>query len=31
MPELIQWEYRILTFGNAFVTKDKQIEATLND
>jgi hypothetical protein len=31
MSETLQWEYRVLTIGNAFGTKDEQIEATLND
>jgi hypothetical protein len=31
MSELTQWEYRVLTIGNAFGTRDEQIEATLND
>jgi hypothetical protein len=26
-----QWEYRVLTIGNVFGTKDENIEATLND
>ena len=30
--QFIQWEYRVLTVGNAFVgAKDEQIEATLNE
>ena len=31
MPEITQWEYRVLTIGSAFGTKDEQIEATLNE
>jgi hypothetical protein len=31
MSETPQWEYRVLTIGGAFGTKDEQIEATLND
>ena len=31
MSETPQWEYRVLTIGSAFGTKDEQIEATLND
>ena len=31
MSETAQWEYRVLTIGNVFGTKDEQIEATLND
>jgi hypothetical protein len=31
MSETMQWEYRVLTIGGAFGTKDEQIEATLND
>jgi len=31
MAETAQWEYRVLTIGSAFGTKDGQIEATLND
>ena len=31
MSETTQWEYRVLTIGNVFGTKDGQIEATLND
>jgi hypothetical protein len=31
MSETIQWEYRVLTIGSAFGTKDQQIEATLNE
>jgi hypothetical protein len=32
MSETTQWEYRVLTIGNAFSgAKDKQIEATLNE
>ena len=30
MSETIQWEYRVLTIGSAFGTKDEMIEATLN-
>ncbi len=26
-----QWEYRVLTIGGAFGTKDEDIEATLNE
>ena len=26
-----QWEYRVLTIGGVFGTKDEQIEATLNE
>jgi len=29
--QTVQWEYRVLTIGNAFGTKDENIEATLND
>jgi hypothetical protein len=29
--QTLQWEYRVLTIGNAFGTKDENIEATLND
>ena len=29
--ETKQWEYRVLTIGSAFGTKDEQIEATLNE
>jgi len=31
MSETPLWEYRVLTIGNAFGTKDEQIEATLNE
>lgn len=32
MPEEIQkWEYRVLTIGSIFGTKDEHIEATLNE
>jgi hypothetical protein len=31
MSETIQWEYRVLTIGRAFGTKDELIEATLNE
>ena len=31
MSETIQWEYRVLTIGSAFGTKDEQIEAVLNE
>jgi hypothetical protein len=32
MPdESKQWEYRVLTIGGVFGTKDEQIESTLND
>jgi hypothetical protein len=31
MSETKQWEYRVLTIGNAFGTKDEQIEALLNE
>jgi hypothetical protein len=31
MSETIQWEYRVLTIGSAFGTKDELIEATLNE
>jgi hypothetical protein len=31
MSETTQWEYRVLTVGGTFGTKDEQIEATLND
>ena len=31
MAETPQWEYRVLTIGGVFGTKDEQIEATLND
>jgi hypothetical protein len=29
--QTVQWEYRVLTIGSAFGTKDQQIEATLNE
>jgi hypothetical protein len=28
--EIKQWEYRVLTIGSVFGTKDEQIEATLD-
>jgi hypothetical protein len=31
MAETTQWEYRVLTIGSSFGTKDEQIEATLNE
>jgi hypothetical protein len=31
MAEQTQWEYRVLTVGSIFGTKDEQIEATLNE
>ena len=31
MSETAQWEYRVLTIGSAFGTKDEQIEALLNE
>ena len=31
MSETLQWEYRVLTIGGAFGTKDDQIQATLNE
>jgi hypothetical protein len=31
MAEQIQWEYRVLTIGGLFGTKDEQIEAALNE
>lgn len=31
MTETVQWEYRVLTIGSAFGTKDEQIEDTLNE
>jgi hypothetical protein len=31
MAEQTFWEYRVLTIGSAFGTKDQQIEATLNE
>jgi hypothetical protein len=30
MAEPTLWEYRVLTIGNVFGTKDENIEATLN-
>jgi hypothetical protein len=27
----IQWEYRVLTIGSVFGTKDENVEATLNE
>ena len=29
--EFQKWEYRVLTIGNIFGTKDQNIEATLNE
>jgi len=29
--QIVQWEYRVLTIGNFFGTKDENIEATLNE
>jgi hypothetical protein len=29
--EIKQWEYRVLTIGSVFGTKDENIEATLNE
>ncbi len=29
--EVKQWEYRVLTIGSVFGTKDEMIEATLNE
>ena len=29
--QTVQWEYRVLTIGSAFGTKDENIAATLND
>jgi hypothetical protein len=29
--QIIQWEYRVLTIGSTFGTKDENIEATLNE
>ncbi len=29
--QFIQWEYRVLTIGGAFGTRDEDIEASLND
>jgi hypothetical protein len=31
MSETSQWEYRVLTIGGTFGTKDELIEATLNE
>lgn len=31
MAAQTQWEYRVLTIGRMFGTKDEQIEATLNE
>ena len=31
MAETTQWEYRVLTIGSIFGTKDEQIEAVLNE
>jgi hypothetical protein len=31
MAEQTQWEYRVLTIGGVFGTKDEQIQATLNE
>lgn len=31
VEQTVQWEYRVLTVGNAFGTKDENIEATLNE
>jgi hypothetical protein len=31
MAETPQWEYRVLTIGGSFGTKDEQIHATLNE
>ena len=31
MSETPLWEYRVLTIGNTFGTKDEQIEVTLNE
>jgi hypothetical protein len=31
MTETTQWEYRVKTIGNAFGTKDEQLEAVLNE
>ena len=31
MAEQTQWEYRVLTIGGMFGTKDEQIQATLNE
>ncbi|MGZ6346109.1 MAG: DUF4177 domain-containing protein [Anaerolineales bacterium] len=29
--QTVQWEYRVLTIGSTFGTKDENIEATLNE
>lgn len=29
--QTVQWEYRVLTIGSAFGTRDENIEATLNE
>ncbi|HEX7434093.1 MAG TPA: hypothetical protein VF326_10575 [Anaerolineaceae bacterium] len=29
--QTIQWEYRVLTIGSTFGTRDENIEATLNE
>ncbi len=29
--QTLQWEYRVLTIGNVFGTKDENIEDTLNE
>jgi hypothetical protein len=29
--QTIQWEYRVLTIGNAFGAKDEQVQETLNE
>jgi hypothetical protein len=31
MAEQTQWEYRVLTIGRMWGTKDEQIQATLNE
>ena len=31
MAEQTQWEYRVLTIGGMFGTKDEQIQAALNE
>ncbi|MCX6029029.1 MAG: DUF4177 domain-containing protein [Chloroflexi bacterium] len=31
MGDQTLWEYRVLTIGSSFGTKDEQIEATLNE
>jgi hypothetical protein len=31
MSEQTQWEYRVLTIGSVWGTKDEKIEATLNE